>query len=149
MCTYNVRTLRTEDDLDRLIDEVEQIKWDIVGLCETYRKGEGLLDVRAGYWMYETGKTEDNPNAKGLAFLIHPKIKDCVTDFKTCSNRVIKMEVNLQGKDSVTMINAYAPTSSAEDEKVEQCHDDIERGMADSDSKYKIITGDFNAKNWN
>ena len=24
--TYNVRTLRTEDDLDRLIDEVEQIK---------------------------------------------------------------------------------------------------------------------------
>ena len=35
VCTYTVRTLQTEDDLDRLIDEVEQIKWDIVGLCET------------------------------------------------------------------------------------------------------------------
>ena len=44
------------------------------------------------------------------------------------------------------MINAYAPTSSAEDEKVEQFYDDIERAMADSDSKYKIITGDFNSK---
>ena len=33
VCTYNVRTLRTEDDLDRLIDEVEQIKWDVIGLC--------------------------------------------------------------------------------------------------------------------
>ena len=44
------------------------------------------------------------------------------------------------------MINDYAPTSSAEDEKVEQFYDDIERAMADSDSKYKIITGDFNAK---
>ena len=43
------------------------------------------------------------------------------------------------------MINTYAPTSSAEDEKVEQFYDDIERAMADSDSKYKIITGDFNA----
>ena len=32
VCTYNVRTLRTEDDLDRLIDEVEQIKWEIIGL---------------------------------------------------------------------------------------------------------------------
>ena len=42
------------------------------------------------------------------------------------------------------MINAYAPTSSAEDEKVEQFYD-TERAMADSDSKYKIITGDFNA----
>ena len=42
VCTYNVRTLRTEDDPDRLIGEVEQIKWDIIGLCKTYRKGEGL-----------------------------------------------------------------------------------------------------------
>ena len=72
------------------------------------------------------------PNtSKGLAFLIHPKIKDCVTDFKTYSNRVIKMQINLKGKDSVTVINAYAPTSSEEDEKVEQFYDDIEREMAD------------------
>ena len=57
------------------------------------------------------------------------------------------MEINLQVQDSVTVINAYAPTSSAEDEKVEeQFYDDIERAMADSDSKYKMITGDFNAK---
>ena len=59
---------------------------------------------------------------------------------------MIKVEVNLQGKDSVTAINAYAPTSSAEDEKVEQFYDDTERAMADSDSKYKITTGDFDAK---
>ena len=44
------------------------------------------------------------------------------------------------------MINAYAPTSTAEDEKVEQFYDDNVRAIADSDSKYKIITGDFNAK---
>ena len=42
VCPYNVRTLRTEDNLDRLTDEFEQIKWDIIGLCETCRKGEGL-----------------------------------------------------------------------------------------------------------
>ena len=92
--------------------------------------------------MYEIGKTEDSPDAKGLAYLIHPKIKDCVTDFKTYSNRVIKMEVNLQGKDSVAVINAYAPTSCAQGEKVGQFYD-IERAMADSDSKHKIITGAF------
>ena len=39
-----------------------------------------------------------------LAFLIHPKIKDCVIDLKTYLNRVIKMEINLQGKDSVTVL---------------------------------------------
>ena len=96
VCTYNVRNLRTEDDIDRLIDEVEQSKWDIIGLFETYRKGEGLSEIRRGYWMYEKGKTEDNPDTKGLVFLIHHKIKDCVTDFKTHSNRMIKMEINIQ-----------------------------------------------------
>ena len=141
-CTYNVRTLRTEDDIDRLTDEVEQIKWNIIGLCETYKKEERLSEIRAGYWMHEIGKTEDKPDAKGLAFLTHPKIKGCVTDFKTYSNRVIKLEI----KDSVTAINTYASTSSVEDEKEKQFYDNIEGGMADSDSKYKIITGDFNAK---
>ena len=41
--------------------------------------------------MYEIDKTEDNHDAKGMAFLIHPKSKDCPTDFKTYSNRVIEM----------------------------------------------------------
>ena len=74
-CTYNIRTLQTESDLDRLIDKVEQIKWNVIGLCETSRKVEGLSEIRGGYWMYEMGKTEDNHDAKGLAFLIHPKSK--------------------------------------------------------------------------
>ena len=32
--------------------------------------------------MCEISKTEDNPEVKDLAFPMHPKIKDCVTDFK-------------------------------------------------------------------
>ena len=36
---------------------------------------------------------------------------------------MIKMEVNVQGKVSDALINAYVPTSSAEDEKVEQFYD--------------------------
>ena len=105
-----------------------------------------MLEIRGGYWIYEISKTEDNPDTKGLTFLIYSKIKDRVTDFKTYSKIVTEMGVNLQEKDSVIGINAYAPTSSSEDKKVEHFHGDIERAMADSDSKYKIITGDFNAK---
>ena len=32
VCTYNVRTLRTENDIDRLSDVVAQIKWDVISL---------------------------------------------------------------------------------------------------------------------
>ena len=51
------------------------------------------------------------------------------------------MKVNLQGKESITVINVYAP-SSVEVEKVENFYD-IERATADSDSKWKIIAGEF------
>ena len=44
------------------------------------------------------------------------------------------------------MIKAYAPASSAGYEIGDQFYDDIVRAMADSDSKYKIIAGDFNAQ---
>ena len=43
------------------------------------------------------------------------------------------MKVNVQVKDSVIVINAYASISGAEDEKVEQFYDDIERAMIDGD----------------
>ena len=89
--------------------------------------------------MYEIGKTEDNPAAKGLAFLIHPKFVSLIL---RCIQTVVKMEINLQGKDPFTVIYAFG----AEDEKMAQFYDDIERAMADSDTKYKIITGDFNAR---
>ena len=59
---------------------------------------------------------------------------------------MIKIEVYLHGNDLVTVINAHASTSSAEDQKVEQFYD-IERAKADSDSKHRIIAEDFNAKN--
>ena len=38
-------------------------------------RGEGFSEVRGGYWMYETGKTEDNPDGKGFAFLIIQELK--------------------------------------------------------------------------
>ena len=55
------------------------------------------------------------------------------------------MKPNLLGQDSVTAKNAYASRSSA-GENVEGFNGDVERAMADSDSKYQIITGDFNTK---
>ena len=36
---------------------------------------------KGGHLRYEIDKTKDKPDAKGLAFLIHPKIKILFTDF--------------------------------------------------------------------
>ena len=47
--------------------------------------------------MHEIGKTEDNPDAKGLAFLIQQKLKSVLL-ILIHIYRVIKMKISLQGK---------------------------------------------------
>ena len=95
VCTYSTRTLRTEDDTSRLVEELGNIKWHVVGLCETKRRGEGLRELSEGSWMYETGKTEESPNAEGLAHLINKNFTDSVENFEKHSDRIISCKIKL------------------------------------------------------
>ena len=101
VCTYNIRKLRTDDDTSRLVEELGKIKWHVVGLCETKRKGEGLRELSGESWMYEAGKTEENPNAKGLALLINKNSTDYVEKMEKHSDRIISCKIKLHGKTSL------------------------------------------------
>ena len=39
VCTHNTRTLRTTDDANSFVEELGNINWYVVGLCETKRSG--------------------------------------------------------------------------------------------------------------
>ena len=54
--------------------------------------------------MYETGKTEENPNAKGLALLINKNFTDYVENFEKHSDRIISCKIKLHGKTSLQII---------------------------------------------
>ena len=43
--------------------------------------------------MHDIGKTERNSNAKDLAFLIHPKIKECATGLESCPISMQKLKL--------------------------------------------------------
>ena len=96
------------------------MKWDIIGLCEEKREGEGLWQLRAGKWMFEKAKTEDDRDAKGIAFLVHEDIRKYDIGFKAYSNRIIRLDLNLDCKRKFTVIQVYAPTTSYDDAVIEQ-----------------------------
>ncbi|GFO44697.1 endonuclease-reverse transcriptase [Plakobranchus ocellatus] len=83
IATYNTRTIRQQDDLEGLLEELEQIKWHIIGLSETKRRGEGLSELPGGHWIFEKGKTKDNPTAKGVALLINRNMTKYVEIYMT------------------------------------------------------------------
>ena len=146
ICTYNTRTLRTEVMLEALLDELHEFKWDIIGLAETKRVGQGIEEVKGGAWLYNHGKTEEDPDARGIGFLIHPKITKYVKGFKSYSNRVACLTLQLTDKEQICIIQVYAPTSDYDDDVVEAFYEDISKAKEENKSKYTIVMGDFNAK---
>ena len=89
ICTYNTRTMSHQDDLDRLLDQLNDIDWNVVGLCETKKRGEGLTELPCGSWMFDVGKTEDRPDAKGLAFLVNKSFKDFIVSLMSHLTKVL------------------------------------------------------------
>ncbi|GFN89051.1 endonuclease-reverse transcriptase [Plakobranchus ocellatus] len=126
--TYNTKTLASQEDLEQLQDQLKGFKWSVIGLCETYRKGEGSVELSDRSWLYDAGRTEESPNTKGLAFLVHKDIKDYIESFDKHSDRIISCKIKLQG-ESLQLIEAYAPTTEYDDADVEIFYEERENAM--------------------
>jgi len=146
ICTYNTRTLREDDDLDRLQEEIKSLKWDIIGLTETKRKGEGLTQQKDGTWLYDAGKTENRPLSKGLAFLINKRLKKYIQKFDTHSERIISCNLKLKRNLTLMIILVYAPTTDYDEDAVEEFYETLEDAMTGAKKGYTIVMGDLNAK---
>ena len=144
--TCNTRTIRTEDDLDHLMEELENIKWDVVGLCETKRSGEGLSELPGGHLMFECNKTEERPTAKGIAILINKNLKDFVQKFDIHSDRAISCQLNLKNNKNIQIMQVYAPQSGRPDEEIEMFYEEVEKAIERKTCQYNIVMGEFNAK---
>ena len=145
ICTYNVRTLREDNRIIELEHELDanSFKWDIIGLAETRRKGENLIRLESGNMLYTIGET----SYAGVGFLVNKKIVSNVASYKGYNERVAKLTVSINKKYNVNIIQVYAPTSSHEDEEIEEFYESIELALKDCHKKdFLIIMGDFNAK---
>ena len=96
--------------------------------------------------MYEAGKTEESPNAKGLALLINKNFTDYVENFEKHSDRIISCKIKLHGKTSLQIIQVYAPTCDHDSETVELFYEELEKAIDRKACSHHIVMGDFNAK---
>lgn len=143
IATYNTRTLASDEQILELEKELERIKWDIVGISETRRKGENQLTLKSGNLFYHAG---EESSLRGVGFLIHKKYAKKVLDIKCVSPRVIYMILGLNQKYSLKIIQAYAPTTGRPDEEAENFYEDVSRAMSENKTHYMMLMGDFNAK---
>lgn len=74
VATYNILTMRKNEHLDGLEKELNTIKWDILGICETRLPGEKCTTLNSGHILYQKNAEEnENDHVGGVAILINKK----------------------------------------------------------------------------
>lgn len=125
--------------------ELEKIKWDVIGVSEVRKPGEEFLRLQSGHTFFYRG-SDSQTLMHGVGLFIHKRWSNHITHTKSISDRVIYVCLRINSKYSVKVIQAYAPTSTHDDEEVEVFYEDVAKAMEDNRAHYQYIVGDFNAK---
>ena len=140
--TWNVRTLYQAGKLDNLIQEMESMRLDILGIAETHWVEEGKIIKENHTMIYSGGEM----HRKGVSILMKNNIARSMLGFWAISERIIMLK--LQAKPfNINIIQVYAPTLDCEDEEVEKLYQEINNGIKQTKSgELLCVMGDFNAK---
>ena len=69
-----------------------KFKWNIIGLSETRKKGERLVQLNSGHVLYTKG---GETSIGGVGFLVNKDIKDRVVEFRGDSSRVASLSIKI------------------------------------------------------
>ncbi|XP_072764659.1 uncharacterized protein [Anoplolepis gracilipes] len=118
---HNIRTLRLAEHLTTLENELEKIKWDVIGLCETRQAGEAVTILKSGYLLFQKN-SDVNEHIGDVALMVNKKIKYLIIKTRAVSE------------------------SASTDEEYDQFLEDLTTAKNAERTKYSIVTGDFNSK---
>ena len=139
--TWNVQTLWTTGKLELLRNEMKRYRYDIVSISEVRWTRKGETSNRDFIW-----SGEDKTHVRGVGMLLSDGARKALIGNNPANSRVITARFDA-APHKITVIHAYAPTTTSSDEDIEAFYSVLEDALA---VVYKtdiiIITGDWNAK---
>src|SRR5574340_629015 len=119
--TWNVRS-KNQGKLEVVKREVARVNVDILGIRELKWTGMGGFNSDDHY-IYYCG--QESLRRNGVAIMVNKRVRNAVLGCNLKNDRMIS--VRFQGKPfNITVIQAYAPTSNAEEVEVEQFCEDLQ-----------------------
>jgi exonuclease III len=142
--TWNVRTIKEDGALEIVIDQLEQYRWEIVGLCETHQTEKG--EYYHGSYRILTSGREDGIHREGVALILTKKASSALLSFEPISPRMLKARFRTRF-GALVIIQVYAPTAAAKEEVIDQFYADLQRTVDNTARQdVLIVMGDLNAK---
>ena len=140
--TWNVRSMN-QGKLEVVKQEMARVNVNILGISEL--KWTGMDEFNSGdHYIYYCG--QESLRRNGVAVMLNKRGRNAVLGCSLKNDRMIS--VRLQGKPvTITVIQAYAPTSNAEEVEVERFYEDLQDLLELTPPKDVLfIIGDWNAK---
>ena len=142
IATWNVRSM-SAGKLDNIIKEVQNNSIDILGIAEHRWSGVGHFNPTAGGKMIYSGR--EKRGQSGVGIYLNQMVTKSLLSYHPVNDRILSVRIHGKVRE-ITIIQAYAPTSSATEEEREQFYYQLQSHM----DKYKkdiiILISDFNAK---
>jgi len=140
--TWNVRTLFQLGKFDNLLQEIEDMKIDVMGISETRWTESGCIKREEYTMVYSGGKEHEH----GVGIVMKNKVARSMMGYWPVGDRIIMCKLHAH-PFNVNLLQVYAPTTDHSDEEVEQFYEDLQNCLKHAKSGEVLITmGDFNAK---
>ena len=129
--------------LEMVKQELARVNVDILGISELKWTGMGEFNSDDHY-IYYCG--QESLRRNGVAIMVNKRVQNTVLGCNLKNDRMIS--IDFQGKPfNITVIQAYAPTSNAEEAEVEWLYEDLQDLLELTPKKdILFIIGDWNAK---
>ena len=119
--TWNVRFMN-QGKLEVVKQEMARVNIEILGISELKWTGIGEFNSDDHY-IYHCG--QESLRRNGVAIMVNKRVQNAVFGCNLKNDRMIS--ICFQGKPfNITVIQVYAPTSNAEEAKVEQFYEDLQ-----------------------
>ena len=129
--------------LEVVKQEVARVNVDILGISKLRWTGMGEFNSDDHY-IYYCG--QESLKRNGVAIMVNKRVRNAVLGCSLKNDRIIS--VGFQGKPfTITVIQAYTPTSNTEEAEVERFYEDLQDLLELTPKKDVLfIIGDWNAK---
>ena len=129
--------------LEVVKQEMARVNVDILGISELKWTGMGEFNSDDHY-IYYCG--QESLRRNGVAIMVNKRVQNAVLGYNLKNDRMIS--VHFQGKPfNITVIQAYVPTSNAEETEVERFFEDLQDLLELTPKKDVLfVIGDWNTK---
>ena len=106
--------------------ELEYIKWDIIGICETRSSSEFCSTWKENGHEVHIGAGFGQHLVGGVGFIINKKIAKQVIEVKICSSRIATLKIDIGKKQPLLIVQIYAPHSGYDEDEISMFYEEAE-----------------------